>query len=129
MKNVEFKIRVQWFREHTLTDADGNDEYDNNGSSGHEVEDYSHPDLDDVLDDIDDECANDDRNVNASSVGNPSRGIMVHNDLGAHLSIIDPDATYASEFFEYPDILPTHRFVVDSKHKELFVGQKFATKE
>ncbi|PPS05487.1 hypothetical protein GOBAR_AA15153 [Gossypium barbadense] len=107
---MEFKIRVRWFREHTLID-------------------YSDSDLDDVSDDIDDKGANDDRNVKMSSVGKPSQGIMIRNDPGAHISIIDPDTTHAFEFLEYPDILLVHQLAVDSEHKELFVGQKFATKE
>ncbi|PPE01600.1 hypothetical protein GOBAR_DD01387 [Gossypium barbadense] len=111
------------------TYADGDDVYDNNGFSDHEVEDYSDLDQDEVLDDIDDEGVNDDENVDASSVGNPNRGIMIRNDPGAHMSIIDLDVVHASEFLEYLDILPAYRLGTNSKHKELFVGQKFATKE
>ncbi|PPD85146.1 hypothetical protein GOBAR_DD17916 [Gossypium barbadense] len=116
---MEFKICVRRFREHLLID-----EYDNNGHSDHKVEDYSDSDLDD----IDNERANNDENVYASSVGNPSRGIVIRNELGAHMSIVDPDAAHASEFLEYPDILSVHRLTTDPK-RELFVGQKFATKE
>ncbi|KAH1106632.1 hypothetical protein J1N35_010400 [Gossypium stocksii] len=54
------------------TDVDGVDGYGNNGLSDHVVEDYSDPDLNEVSDDIDDEGANDDGNVNASSIGNSS---------------------------------------------------------
>ncbi|KAH1056965.1 hypothetical protein J1N35_035030 [Gossypium stocksii] len=39
------------------TDADGDDEYNNSDPCDHEVVDYSNPDLDEVLDDIDDEGA------------------------------------------------------------------------
>ncbi|PPS01515.1 hypothetical protein GOBAR_AA19149 [Gossypium barbadense] len=111
------------------TDADGDDVYDNNGSSDHKVEDYSDPDQDEVLDDIDDEGVNDNGNVDVFLVGNPNRGIVIRNDPGAHMSIIDLDVALVSEFLEYPDILPAKRFVANSEHKELFVGQKFTTKE
>ncbi|KAK5813147.1 hypothetical protein PVK06_028593 [Gossypium arboreum] len=53
------------------TDADSDNGYDNNGPN-YEVENYSDPDLDEVPEDIDDKYVNDDRNVNASSVGNLS---------------------------------------------------------
>ncbi|KAH1073548.1 hypothetical protein J1N35_025876 [Gossypium stocksii] len=49
------------------TNVDGDDGYDNNGLSNDKVEDYSDIDLDKVLDDIDGEGANNDRNVNAFS--------------------------------------------------------------
>ncbi|KAK5812434.1 hypothetical protein PVK06_027864 [Gossypium arboreum] len=89
------------------TNADGDEKYDNNGPN-HEVEDYSDPNLDEVLHDIDNKGAGDDENVNTSSFRNPSQGIVIRNDLGAYISIIDPDAMHATEFLEYPDILPSH---------------------
>ncbi|PPS18220.1 hypothetical protein GOBAR_AA02353 [Gossypium barbadense] len=81
-------------------DADGKDVYDNNGSSDHKFEDYNDLDQDEVLDDINDEGANDNEHVNTTSVGNPNRGIVICNDLGAYMSIIDPDTADASEFLE-----------------------------
>ncbi|PPE00214.1 hypothetical protein GOBAR_DD02790 [Gossypium barbadense] len=54
------------------THADSDNGYDNNSPSDHEVEDYSDPNLDEVSNDIDDKCANDDRNINESLVGNLS---------------------------------------------------------
>ncbi|KAK5836246.1 hypothetical protein PVK06_012020 [Gossypium arboreum] len=51
-------------------DADGDDVYDNNGSSYHEVEDFSDPNQDVVPNDIDDEDADKDGNVNKSLVRN-----------------------------------------------------------
>ncbi|PPS19555.1 hypothetical protein GOBAR_AA01008 [Gossypium barbadense] len=54
------------------TDTDGDDEYDNNDPSGQEVEDFSDPDINKVPNDIDDEGANGDGNVNVSLVGNPN---------------------------------------------------------
>ncbi|PPS13618.1 hypothetical protein GOBAR_AA06975 [Gossypium barbadense] len=104
------------------TDADGDDVYDNNGSFDHEIEEYSDLDLDEVLDDINNESANDDRNVNASSIRNPNRGIMICNDPRVHMSIMDPNAMHASKFSEYPDILLAHRLAVDSEREKLFMG-------
>ncbi|PPS04067.1 hypothetical protein GOBAR_AA16584 [Gossypium barbadense] len=69
----------------------------------------SDPDVDDVPDDIDDEYVNDDENINASSVGNQVRRIVIHNNPGPHMSLIDPDAVHEAEFPEYPEILPAHR--------------------
>ncbi|KAK5843367.1 hypothetical protein PVK06_005821 [Gossypium arboreum] len=53
------------------SDMDGEDGYDNNGPFDHKVEDYSYPDQDEVPEDIDNEGANDNENVHASSVRNP----------------------------------------------------------
>ncbi|PPD94797.1 hypothetical protein GOBAR_DD08190 [Gossypium barbadense] len=42
----------------------------------------------------------------------------------------DPDVDEVPvEFQEYPNILPAHRMTVDSDLKELFMGQKFESKE
>ncbi|PPD68680.1 hypothetical protein GOBAR_DD34437 [Gossypium barbadense] len=60
------------------------------------VEDYSDPDLDEVLDDIDDEGANGNGNVYASSVGNSSRGIVIHNDPEVYMLIVGLDTMHAS---------------------------------
>ncbi|PPD78510.1 hypothetical protein GOBAR_DD24559 [Gossypium barbadense] len=60
-------------------------------------EDFSDSDIDDVLDGIGDEGA-DDENDYAPLVGNSSRGIIIRNDLEAYMSFIDPDAAYASKF-------------------------------
>lgn len=45
------------------------------------------------------------------------------------MSIVDPDAMHAFEFPEYPNIIPAHLMLEDSKSKELFVGQRFARKD
>ncbi|KAK5846103.1 hypothetical protein PVK06_002374 [Gossypium arboreum] len=87
------------------------------------------PDVDEVLDDINDKGTNDDENIDASLVGNPVRCVVIRNDLGAHMSLIDLDVAHAAEFSEYPDILLTHWLVADFKPEELFVGQKFKTTE
>ncbi|PPS01374.1 hypothetical protein GOBAR_AA19291 [Gossypium barbadense] len=109
--------------------VDGEDGYDNNGPSNHEVEDYSDLNLDEVSDDIDDEGVNNDRNVYAFLVRNLTRGILICNDPRYHMSILDPDAVHAFEFHKYPDILPIHRLATDPKREELFVGQIFETKK
>ncbi|KAK5832074.1 hypothetical protein PVK06_015874 [Gossypium arboreum] len=68
-------------------------------------------------------------NVNASSVGNQIRRIAIHNNLGVYMSRIDLDAAHAAEFSKYPEILPAHRIAVYSDSEELFVGQRFKSKE
>ncbi|KAK5818825.1 hypothetical protein PVK06_023771 [Gossypium arboreum] len=54
------------------TNADGDDRYNNNGFSDHEVKDYSDFDLDEVPNDIDNKDANIDENVNVYSIENPN---------------------------------------------------------
>ncbi|PPR98184.1 hypothetical protein GOBAR_AA22482 [Gossypium barbadense] len=83
------------------TDAVGDDGCGSSDPSNHEVNSDSDPDLDKILDDIDDECVNDDGNVIASSVENQIQHIMIHNNPRARMSLIDPDAVHAAEFPEY----------------------------
>ncbi|MFQ6645564.1 hypothetical protein Gotur_019522 [Gossypium turneri] len=110
------------------TDVFGEDGSDNNDCSGHECEDFSGPVLDDVPDDINDEGAND-GNDHAPSVENSSRGIVIRNDLRAHMSIVDPDAAHAFEFPEYLDIIPAHLMLENPEPKVLFMGQRFVSKD
>ncbi|XP_052877232.1 uncharacterized protein LOC128283858 [Gossypium arboreum] len=93
------------------------------------IDSDSDPDVDDVPDDIDDEDVNDDGNINTSSVGNQMRRIVIHNNPGPHMSLIDPDAAYEAEFPEYPEILLAHWLAVNSDHEELLVGHRFESKE
>ncbi|KAH1064591.1 hypothetical protein J1N35_029578 [Gossypium stocksii] len=88
----------------------------------------SNLDVDDIPNNIDDESVNEDGNINASLVRNQIRRIVIHNNLGAHMSRIDPDAAHAAEFLEYPEILPAHQMAAYSDPEELFVGQRFETK-
>ncbi|PPS12595.1 hypothetical protein GOBAR_AA08058 [Gossypium barbadense] len=101
----------------------------NDGHSDHEGEDFSDPDLDEVLDDIENEGVDNDENVYDPSVENPTRGIFICNDSRAHMLSLDPDMAYASEFPKYLDIIPSHRLAVDFKSKELFARQQFTNKE
>ncbi|PPD87870.1 hypothetical protein GOBAR_DD15184 [Gossypium barbadense] len=94
----------------------GSDHYDE------EVDSDSDLDVDDVPDDIDDEDVNNDGNINASSIGNQMRRILLYNNLGPHMSLIDPDAAYVAEFPEYPEIVHPHRLSVNSNHEDLFIG-------
>ncbi|XP_040969906.1 uncharacterized protein [Gossypium hirsutum] len=110
-------------------DVVGDDGYDNSDHCEEEVDSNSDPDVDDVADDIDDEDVNEDGNINASSVGNQMRRIVIHNNPGPHMSLIDPDAAHEAEFPEYPEILLAHRLAVNSDHEELLVGQRFESKE
>ncbi|PPD83304.1 hypothetical protein GOBAR_DD19757 [Gossypium barbadense] len=57
------------------------------------------------------------------------RHILMHNNPGPHMSLIDPDAVYVAEFPEYPEIVHPHRLAVNSDHEELFIGQRFESKE
>ncbi|PPS19281.1 hypothetical protein GOBAR_AA01298 [Gossypium barbadense] len=106
-------------------DVVGDDGYDSNDPCDQEVDSDSDPDVDDVPDDIDDEDVNDNGNINASSVRNQMRRIVIYNNPRPHISLIDPDAAHVAEFLEYPEILPAHRLAVNFDPKELFVGQRF----
>ncbi|PPE01593.1 hypothetical protein GOBAR_DD01380 [Gossypium barbadense] len=76
-------------------------------------EDFSDPDLDEVLDDIDDEGADEGENVHAPSVENLSPSIVMHNDPGAHILSVDPYTAHASEFLEYLDMIHFHWLMAD----------------
>ncbi|PPS19688.1 hypothetical protein GOBAR_AA00865 [Gossypium barbadense] len=108
-------------------DADGDDGYVSSDPSDHEVD--NDPDVDEVSNDINDEGMNNDKNVSTPLVRNPIQRIVIHNNLGAHMLLVDPYAVYAAEFPNYHDILPPHWLAIGSKPEELFVGQKFETKE
>ncbi|KAH1081993.1 hypothetical protein J1N35_021754 [Gossypium stocksii] len=110
-------------------DAIGEDGYDSSDLCDREVDSDSDLNLDDVLDDIDDKDVNDDGKINASLVGNRMRDIVIHNNPGPHMSFIDPDAAHVAEFLEYPEILLAHQLAVNSDLEELFVGQRFESKE
>ncbi|KAL1081264.1 hypothetical protein V6Z11_D09G052500 [Gossypium hirsutum] len=111
------------------TDVVGDDVYYSSDPVDYEVDSESDPDADEVSDDIDDEGVSEDGNVNASSVGNQIRRILIHNNPGAHMSRIDPDAARAAEFLEYPEIPHGYRMGVYSDPDELCVGQRFESKE
>ncbi|XP_016673040.2 uncharacterized protein [Gossypium hirsutum] len=88
-----------------------------------EVDSNGDPDVDDVPDDIDDE------DINASSIGEQMRHILIQNNPGPHMSLIDPDAAYVVEFPEYPEVVHRHELAVTSDDDELFIGQRFSCKE
>ncbi|PPD91592.1 hypothetical protein GOBAR_DD11472 [Gossypium barbadense] len=88
-----------------------------------EVDSDGDPNVDDVLDNINDEC------INASSVEEQMWRILIHNNLGLHMSLIDPDAAYVAEFPEYPEIVHPRGLAVTSDDEELFIGQRFSCKE
>ncbi|PPD78788.1 hypothetical protein GOBAR_DD24289 [Gossypium barbadense] len=109
-------------------DVVGDDGYDGSNHYDQEVNSDSDPDVDDVPNDIDNEDVNNDGNINAFSVGNQMRRIVIQNNSGPHMSLIDPDEAHVAEFPEYPEILPAHRLAVNFDHDELFVGQRFESK-
>ncbi|KAH1046395.1 hypothetical protein J1N35_037179 [Gossypium stocksii] len=89
-------------------DVVGDDGYNGSDPYDQEVDSDSDPNMEKVLDDINDEDVNDNGNNNASSVGNQIQRIVIHNNPGSHMSLIDPDVTHIVEFPEYPKILPAH---------------------
>ncbi|PPR82840.1 hypothetical protein GOBAR_AA37875 [Gossypium barbadense] len=96
----------------------------NNGEdSDQDVEDFSDPDVDEVSNDIDDEGPEEVEDVHGPSFSNPSRGIILRNEPRGDMLNVDLDAAHAPEFPEYADIVPAHRFVINSQFEELFIGQ------
>ncbi|PPR96351.1 hypothetical protein GOBAR_AA24316 [Gossypium barbadense] len=85
-------------------------------------EDFTDLVLDKVLDDTNDKGIDDDENINNPSLGNPTQGIVIWNDHSAYILSVDPNVAYASEFQEYPNIIPSHMLVPDPKSEELVVG-------
>ncbi|PPD93792.1 hypothetical protein GOBAR_DD09208 [Gossypium barbadense] len=79
-------------------DMVGDDGYDSSDPCDQEVDSDSDPEVDEVPDDTDDEDVNDNGNIKASSVGNQIRHIVIHNNLGPHMSLKNPDAEYVAEF-------------------------------
>ncbi|PPD75332.1 hypothetical protein GOBAR_DD27759 [Gossypium barbadense] len=110
-------------------DVVGGEEEGGSDNWDEEVDSDGDPDVDDVPDDIDDEDVNNDGNINASSVEDQMRCILMHNNPGPHMSLIDPVAAYVAEFPEHPEIVHPHRLIVNSDHEELFIGQRFESKE
>ncbi|PPS16923.1 hypothetical protein GOBAR_AA03676 [Gossypium barbadense] len=74
-----------------------------------DVKDFSNPDVDEVSNDIDDEGSDEVEDIYSLLFSNPSRGIVLQNELGGDMLNVDPDATLASEFPKYADILLVHR--------------------
>ncbi|PPS20337.1 hypothetical protein GOBAR_AA00226 [Gossypium barbadense] len=106
-------------------DLVGDDGYDSSDPCDHEVDSDSDSDMDNIFDDINDEEVNDDRNINAFSVGNQIQRIVIHNNPRAYMLFIHPDATHVAEFSEYLEMLPAHQLAIDSDLEELFVSQRF----
>ncbi|PPS09565.1 hypothetical protein GOBAR_AA11075 [Gossypium barbadense] len=101
----------------------------NNGKdSDQDVEDFSDPDVDEVLDDINNEGPEEVEDVHCPSFSNPSHGIILRNELGGDMLNVNPNAAHASEFPEYADIVHAHKLAVNSQFEELFIGQQFENK-
>ncbi|KAK5771056.1 hypothetical protein PVK06_047230 [Gossypium arboreum] len=56
-------------------------------------------------------------------------GIVIHNNLRAFMTDVDPDVVLAREFSKYPNIVPAHLLDEESEAGELFVGQQFDVKK
>ncbi|PPD69145.1 hypothetical protein GOBAR_DD33975 [Gossypium barbadense] len=102
------------------TDAHDEDGFNNNFGFNHGDEDFNGPDVNDILNDIENEGA-DDENYYTPLVRNSSHGIVIRNDLGSYMPIVNPDAKQASKFLSTLDIIPAHMMLADSKPEELFI--------
>ncbi|KAK5770760.1 hypothetical protein PVK06_046913 [Gossypium arboreum] len=110
------------------TKTDVGERTNNGEDSNQDVKDFSDPDVDEVLDNINDEGLEEVEDVHDPSFSNPSHDIVLQNEPGAGMLNVDSDATHASEFPEYADIVPAHKLTSYSQLKELFVGQRFENK-
>ncbi|PPE02020.1 hypothetical protein GOBAR_DD00949 [Gossypium barbadense] len=90
-------------------DVVGDDGYDSSDPCDQEVDSDSDSNVDEVPDDIDYEDVNDNGNINAFSLENQIRRIVIYNNPEPHMLLINPEATHVTEFLEYPKILPAHR--------------------
>ncbi|PPD97484.1 hypothetical protein GOBAR_DD05482 [Gossypium barbadense] len=75
-------------------DVVGDDVYHNNDPSDHKVDNDSDLDIDEVPDDIDDECMNDDGNINASSYRVSYRKAWITKQMAMEQLYGDFDASY-----------------------------------
>ncbi|PPR85578.1 hypothetical protein GOBAR_AA35110 [Gossypium barbadense] len=91
--------------------------------------DFNDPNIDEVLDDIDDEGMDDDDNVYTLLLGNPTHAIAMRNDPEARMLSIDPNMAHASKFLKYSDIIYSHMLVAIFESEELFIIQQFANNE
>ncbi|KAK5793415.1 hypothetical protein PVK06_034561 [Gossypium arboreum] len=100
----------------------------NNDCSDHEGENFSDPNLDDVTNDIDYKGP-DGGNDHIPLVENLSHGIIICNDSEVYMSIVDPNTADASKFPEGLDIIVGHLMLKDPESKDLFMGQRFTSKD
>ncbi|XP_016740192.1 uncharacterized protein [Gossypium hirsutum] len=105
------------------------DEGSDNDDQSHPNDNFSDPDLDDILEDIDEEGPVEGENANPHSSGNTDPGIVIRNNPGTFMSDVDPDAALAREFSKYPNIVPTHLVDNEFDEEELFVVQQFDNKK
>ncbi|PPS13255.1 hypothetical protein GOBAR_AA07386 [Gossypium barbadense] len=83
---IDSESTIRWidinFNVASDIDVVGDDGYDSSNHYDQEVDSDSDPDVNEILDDIDDKDVNDDGNINTSSVENQIRRIVIHNILG-----------------------------------------------
>ncbi|PPS08787.1 hypothetical protein GOBAR_AA11844 [Gossypium barbadense] len=92
-------------------------------------DDFSNPDLDDILEDIDEKGSVEGENANPYSVGNTSLGIFIRNNPGSFMTDVDLDTALTREFPKHTNIVPAHLLDNEFDDEELFVGQQFDNKK
>ncbi|PPR92766.1 hypothetical protein GOBAR_AA27907 [Gossypium barbadense] len=108
------KLRMALYMHFRTTKADVRERTNNGEDFDQDVEDFSDPDIDEVLNDIDDEGPKKIEDVHGSSFNNPNYGIVLRNELGGDILKVDPNTVHAFEFPEYADIVPAHRLTSNS---------------
>ncbi|PPS05570.1 hypothetical protein GOBAR_AA15077 [Gossypium barbadense] len=106
-------------------DVYGEERLDNDSGFDYQGKDFSDLDLDEALDDIDHEDVDDDHNVYTFPLENSTGGIVIWNDPLAHILSVDLNVVHASEFLEYPDIIPSRMLRPDPELEDLAIGQQF----
>ncbi|PPR84038.1 hypothetical protein GOBAR_AA36675 [Gossypium barbadense] len=117
-----------------LEDEDGDEGSDNDDQSHRDPnDDFSDPDLDYIIEDVDEEGLVEGKNANSHLTGNTGLSIVIRNNPGSFMTDVDPDAALACEFPEYTNIVSAHllddEFDDEFDDEELFVGQQFDNKK
>ncbi|KAH1128986.1 hypothetical protein J1N35_000364 [Gossypium stocksii] len=112
------------------TIEDGDEGSDNDDQSHCDPKNYfSYPDLDDILEDIDEERPVEGENANPHSAENTGPGIVIRNNPRFFMTNVDPNAALACKFPIYTNIVPAHLLYDKFGDEELFVGQQFDNKK
>ncbi|KAH1098430.1 hypothetical protein J1N35_015351 [Gossypium stocksii] len=111
------------------TIEDSHEGSDNEEQSHYGNKDFSDPNLDDIREDIDDQCVMEGEDIHPYSAGSMRYDIVICNNPGAFMTDVHPGAAVACEFSEYPNIVSSHLLDEESKARELFVGQQFDNKK
>ncbi|PPD80906.1 hypothetical protein GOBAR_DD22169 [Gossypium barbadense] len=103
---------------------DGDEGSDNDDQSHRDPnDDFSDPNLDDILEDIDEEGSVQGENANPHSDGNTGLVIVIRNNSGSFMTDVDPDTALVHEFPEYTNIMSAHLLDDEFYYEEFNLGK------